>query len=189
MAHYRDQVPLHPNLRQSHCQLARSSIPTNCPPRRGSTQKGGWSVQGGILKLSGPPAKLARGSTEMRIPVKLVPATRPRSVYVSDAELDRGAPSSSEATYTPKSVLPIGVRLDQVRVSLLQCLQAKGKGKVFFSNPIAGPFRLRPRCSVTRTFRYFYRRTPHRTHWGCSRSKRALLPKPFASRICAAVNS
>ena len=57
-------------------------------------------------KLSGPPAKLARGSTEVRIPVKLVPAVRPRSVYISDTELDREPLSSSEATHTPKSVPP-----------------------------------------------------------------------------------
>ena len=57
-------------------------------------------------KIAGPPAKLARGGTQARIPVRLVPASSHRSVYVSDAELDRGVPSSSEATHTPKSVPP-----------------------------------------------------------------------------------
>ena len=57
-------------------------------------------------KISGPPAKLARGGTQTRIPVRLVPASRQRSVYISDSELDRGAPTSSQATYTPKSVPP-----------------------------------------------------------------------------------
>ena len=57
-------------------------------------------------KIAGPSAKLARGGTELRIPVRLVPASSHRSVYISDAELDRGVPSSSEATHTPKSVPP-----------------------------------------------------------------------------------
>ena len=57
-------------------------------------------------KIAGPPAKLARCGTQARIPVRLVPASSHRSVYISDAELDRGVPSSSEATHTPKSVPP-----------------------------------------------------------------------------------
>ena len=33
-------------------------------------------------KIAGPPAKLARGGTELRIPVRLVPASSHRSVYI-----------------------------------------------------------------------------------------------------------
>ena len=57
-------------------------------------------------KIAGPPAKLARGGTELRIPVRLVPASSHRSVYISDAELDRGVPSLSATTHTPKSAPP-----------------------------------------------------------------------------------
>ena len=95
-------------------------------------------------KLTGPPAKLARDTAELRIPVRLVPAARPRSVYISDAELDRGAPSSSQPTHTPKSVPPCpgratqGAHPVQLRFSLRQHRQGRARPRSSSATPIAG---------------------------------------------------
>ena len=123
-------------------------------------------------KIAGPPAKLARGGTEVRIPVRLVPASSHRSVYISDAELDRGVPSSSEATHTPKSVPPSPGSATQRSASRASHPppappRQKARPRSASATPIAGsvPPAFKG-CSVTRTIKHPRRRATYGSHWG-----------------------
>ena len=101
-------------------------------------------------KISGPPAKLARGGTQTRIPVRLVPASRQRSVYISDSELDRGAPTSSEATHTPKSVPPSPGSASRASPPPPAPPRQKARPRSTSATPIAGSVPPAPKGAASR---------------------------------------